>query len=275
MYGRLPIAEVLAEVRKTGADDVDIWPEGHANHREQIEAMGRERFASMLRQHKVRVGILTHYDLSPFGLQAEMKVAKELGASMIICGSRGPAYLKGKVLKAAIAEFIEKMKPHVEVAEKLGITVGIENHSNSLVQSPDSIKWFAELSTSERLGIALAPYHLPQEPTLIAGLIKGLREHIVHFYAWQHGMGCHKKLPKEQELLQLPGRGTLDFTPVIKSLRRIDYRGWTEIFMHPVPRGIPIMPTATEVSQQISRARQYLDECVGSSAKESASRGSS
>ncbi len=31
--------------------------------------------------------------------------------------------------------------------------------------------------------------------------------------------------------------------------------------MHPVPRGIPIMPTATEVSTEINRARRYLEEC--------------
>ncbi len=264
MYGRLPMAEVLAEVRKAGAEEIDIWPEGHANHREQIEEIGHQRFASMLKEHRVKVGMLTHYDLGPFELQAEMKVAREFGASMVICGSRGPGNLEGAELKAAVAGFIEKMKPQVEAAEEAGVTIGIENHGNSLVQSTDSIRWFAELSTSRRLGIALAPYHLPQDSGLIAELIRDIGASMVHFYAWQYGMGCHKKLPKEQELLQLPGRGGLDFGPIIASLRKIGYGGWTEIFMHPVPRGIPIMPTAAEVSEQINRARRYLDGCVRS-----------
>ena len=261
MYGRLPIEDVLGEVRKTGAEHIDIWPERHANHREQIEAIGHQRFAAMLRQHKVKVGILTHYDLGPFDLEAEMQVAKKFGGSMIICGSRGPRDLKGDDLKSAIRRFIEKMKPHVDAAEGIGVTIGIENHSSSLIQSPDSIRWFAELNASGHLGIALAPYHLPQDAGLIASLIRDLGEHMVHFYAWQYGMGCHKKLPKEQELLQLPGRGKLDFTAIIASLRKINYEGWTEVFMHPVPRGIPIMPTATEVSTEINRARQYLERC--------------
>lgn len=72
-------------------------------------------------------------------------------------------------------------------------------------------------------------------------------------------MGCHQKLPKEQELLQMPGRGDLNFGPLVSALKRIDYKGWTEIFMHPVPRGVPILETAAEVTAEINRSRNYLD----------------
>jgi sugar phosphate isomerase/epimerase len=70
------------------------------------------------------------------------------------------------------------------------------------------------------------------------------------------------KLPKPQELEQMPGRGKLDFAPLLAALKEIDYQGWTEIFMHPVPRGIPILPTAAEVTAEINRARRYLEKCV-------------
>ena len=75
-------------------------------------------------------------------------------------------------------------------------------------------------------------------------------------------MGCMKPLPKEQELLQMPGRGSLDFVPILKALRKIRFKGWTEIFMHPVPRGIPILPSAEETTQEINRARSYLARCL-------------
>jgi len=262
MYGRTSLAHVLPEVGKAGAEYIDIWPEPHANHREQIEAMGYKRFTEMLNQHGIKLGILTRYDLGPFDLEDEMRVAKRLGASMVVCGSRGPGDLKSDALKTAVKQFLEKMKPHVAAAEQIGITVGIENHSNSLIHSPDSIRWLAELAPSSYIGIALAPYHLPQEPALIARLITDLDKHLNHFYAWQYGMGCHKKLPKEQELLQLPGRGRLDFAPIIAALKNINYKGWTEVFMHPVPRGIPIMPTTAQVTAQINRARVYLETCL-------------
>ncbi len=82
------------------------------------------------------------------------------------------------------------------------------------------------------------------------------------FYAWQHGKGCMKRMAKEDELLQLPGRGELDFAPLMKALRDIQYDGWTEIVMHPVPRGIPILETAQEVTSEINRSRTYLSECL-------------
>lgn len=262
LYGRMKLETILPEIRKTGAEYIDIWPEGHANQREQIAQMGADKFTALLEKHRVKLGIITRFDLGPFALQQEMSFVKELGGSMIICGAKGPHGLKGQELKAAVADFIEKMKPHLEVAEQTGIVIGIENHANSLIELPDSIRWLAELSPSEHIGIALSPYHLPQDHTLISGLIKDLGPRMAHFYAWQYGMGCYKKLPKEQELLQLPGCGKLDFKPIVSALKAIDYNGWTEIFMHPVPRGIPIMPTAEEVTNEINRSREYLEKCL-------------
>jgi len=266
MYGRMSLSDVLPEVRRAGAEHIDIWPENHANHREQIEAMEHEQFAAMLRQYQVKLGILTHFDLGPFDLESEMQVARKLGGSMIITGSRGPGNVEGSALKAAVRDFIEKMKPHVAAAEREGITIGIENHANSLIASPDSIRWLAEFTPSRYLGIALAPYHLPQDPISIGGLIADIGDRLVHFYAWQYGMGCQKKLPKQQELMQLPGRGPMDFTPIVAALKRINYSRWTEVFMHPVPRGIPILPTAAEVTAQINDARKYLDQCLAKEA---------
>lgn len=262
MYGKMRLADLLPEVRKAGAEYIDIWPEQHANHREQIQAIGYERFTEMLGQHRLKLGILTRYDLGPFGLEDEIRLAKRLGGSMVISGSRGPGNLKGTALKSAVNNFVEKMKPHVAAAEKMSVTIGIENHANSLMASVDALRWFAESVPSDLLGIALAPYHLPQESASIAALIEAIGGRLVHFYAWQYGMGCHKKLPKQQELLQLPGRGEMSFVPIVDALKRINYSGWTEVFMHPVPRGIPILPTAPEVTAQINLARNYLERCL-------------
>ena len=262
LYGRLKLEDILPEIRKTGAEHIDIWPEGHANQREQMEAMGHEKFAGLLQQHGVKLGILTRYDLGPFGLKPEMAVAKKLGASMLISGCGGPKGLRGDDLKAAAAKFIEQMKPHVAAAEEAGLVLGIENHGNTLLDSPDAVRRFADAVRSKHIGVALAPYHLPQDAAALGKLIEDLGERLVHFYAWQHGKGCMTKLPKEEELLQMPGRGPLDFTPLVAALKKIGYRGWTEVFMHPVPRGIPILPTAAEVTAEVVKAQRYLEGCL-------------
>jgi len=258
MYGETALAEILPEVRETGAEHIDIWPRRHGNQREQIEQMGHEAFAEMLERHRVKLGMITRFDLGPFGLGDEMRVLKKLGGTMLVTGSGGPKGLKGSELKAAVQAFAEKLKPHADTAGELGVTIAIENHGQSLIDSPDSQRWLAESLRSSNVGIALAPYHLEQAPAMIARLIRDLGRRLVHFYAWQHGKGCMEKLPKEEELLQLPGRGSLDFRPVLAALREIRYTGWTEIFMHPVPRGIPILDTTKAVTREINRARTYL-----------------
>ncbi len=262
MYGYTDVAEVLAEVKKTGATAIDLWPKVHGNQREQLSELGEEKFISLLRRHDVRVGCITQYKLGPFGLQDEMRLANRLGCQTIVTGGKGPKGLHGSELKSAVADFVEQMKPHLAVAEETGVRVAIENHGNNLIESPDSMKWLAELSPSPHLAIAFAPYHLPQDTRLLGNLIRSLGDSIAVFYAWQHGMGCMEKLPKDQELLQMPGRGDLDFTPLVAALRDIRYSGWSEIFMHPVPRGIPILDSTAAVTAEINRSRTYLQECL-------------
>lgn len=259
MYGTTKLKEILPQVFEIGAAAIDIWPKVHGDQREQIDAMGEDKFLAMLREHNCQLGCLTQYKLGPFGLKDEMKFAKKMGCSTIVTGGSGPKKLSGNELKNAVKNFIEKLKPHTELAAKNGVTIAIENHSNNLIQSPDSLKWLAELGP-KNLGIALAPYHLPQDEKLLSGLIENLGEKMAMFYAWQHGMGCMNKLPKEQELLQMPGRGKLNFQPLIESLKKIDYNGWFEIFMHPVPRGIPILETTQKVNAEINRSRKYLEK---------------
>jgi sugar phosphate isomerase/epimerase len=257
MYGTTKLAEILPEVKKTGAEHIDIWPRVHGDQREQIETMGVDRFAEMLAKHKVKLGIITQYKLGPYRLQGEMKVVKKLGGRMLICGSGKGS---GKTLRDQVRSFAESMKPHIAAAEKHGLTIGIENHGGSLIKTPDSMRWFVEFAKSKRIGIALAPYHLPQDAKMMGKLIEDLGPRLVHFYAWQHGHGCSKKLPKEEELLQMPGRGKLDFKPLLAALKKIGYRGWTEIFMHPVPRGIPILEPTSKATDEIRRARKYLEK---------------
>jgi len=42
--------------------------------------MGLERFAELLRQHGVHLGMITRYDLGPYGLQDEMRVLQNWAA---------------------------------------------------------------------------------------------------------------------------------------------------------------------------------------------------
>ena len=62
----------------------------------------------------------------------------------------------------------------------------------------------------------------------------------------------------------MPGRGPLDFTPLLQGLKSINFTGFTEPFMHPFPRGIPIQDSTTGVTAEINRSRSYLEKCLQS-----------
>lgn len=262
MYGTLPLETILQETPKMGAQYLEIWAKRHGNQREQIDELGVEKTKQLFDKYNIKLGSFTCFKYGLFNMQGEMDLVKKLGGDMVICNSGGPKGLKGAELKSGIKAFAERLKPHVAAAEEKGIIIGLENHGGGLINDPDTQRWLMDALPSKNFGIALAPYHLEQNPDQMAKLILDLDERLVHFQAWQHGMGCTKKLPKEQELLQLPGRGNLNFVPVLAALKKINYPGRTEIFMHPVPRGIPILPTAKEVTAEINRSRAYLENCL-------------
>ncbi len=261
MYGNFPLAEILPEVAKTGAASIDLWPKPHGTQREEIDTLGEATVAAMLARHQVKLGGIACYRLGPFNLADEFALAGRLGEGVVlVTGARGDANATGTALKAEIKRFLEKLRPSIAAAEETGGVLAIENHSNSLINSPDSIRWFGELVTSDRVGVALAPHHLPQDGELVASLARELGPRLKFVYAQQHGKGSKEKLPKQDELLQLPGRGPLDFGPLMRQLAEMRFAGPVEIFMHPVPRGVPILDTMPAITAEINRARAYLHE---------------
>jgi sugar phosphate isomerase/epimerase len=274
MYGTAPLAEILPEAKKTGARSVTIWPKVHGDQREQIEAMGHDAFVAMMRKHKLRLGAVACYKLGPFGMRDEMRFARKIadalgqkGEVVLITGGKGPRDLKGAELKAAVLEFAEKLKPEAEVAAETGCAIAIENHGNNLFDTPDSMRWFAEAIDTRRLGIAFAPHHLvpaylPEDGKALGALARELGPAVRYVYAQQYGHGYRGEGTKEDEMMQMPGRGALDFGPLLAALRAIGYHGLTEILMHPTPRGIPILETTPKVTKEINRARRYLDALI-------------
>lgn len=261
LYGDKDIREILPEVRKTGAESVDLWPKPHGGQREQLDRLGEDRFRRMLEEHGVRLGCISRYDLGPFKLSEEIELARRLGCGVIVTGARGPVGLSGEELRTAVQRFIKELRPTIARAEENGVTIAVENHGSSLIESPDSLRWFAELAPPG-LGIAFAPYHLPQDAELLAGLIREVAHKITVFYMWQHGKGSLKPQPIEDELLQLPSRGPLDFRPLLRALRDNDYQGFSAIFMHPYPRGRCLRETVGATTAEILRARDYLERCL-------------
>jgi sugar phosphate isomerase/epimerase len=89
------------------------------------------------------------------------------------------------------------------------------------------------------------------------------KENLPFIYFQEYHPSSKTQMAKEEELKQMPGFGTLDYVPILKAMAEIEFDGLAEIFMHPVPRGIPVLPTAGEITKVILKSREYIGECLG------------
>ncbi len=261
LYGTFPLAEILPEVGKTGASMIDLWPKPHGTQREEIDALGEEAVRKMLADQGVRLGGIACYKPGAFNLAGEFALAKRLGGegTVLVTTAPGDGRLIGDELERAVGDFCAKLEPSLAAARATGGVIAIENYSKSLLQTPGGIRAFAEAIQDECVGVALAPHHLPQDPGLVAQLAADLGPRLKFVYAQQHGIGSQEKRPREEELLRLPGRGPFDFGPLMRQLAMMRFAGPVEIFMHPTPRGVPILPGIAEITAEVNRARAYLD----------------
>jgi sugar phosphate isomerase/epimerase len=263
MYGNIDIAKIISELPRTGAEFLDLWCRPWVNHRDELDTMGTRNFVALLARHDLKLGVVTRYDVSPSCLRQETRVMAKLGGKVIISGSPNTGRLEAEDLKSAVQKFVEQIRPVAVAAESRGITVAIENHPLLLLGSTDAMKWFNELAPLEGLGIALALFHLGRDPAMMAELIKDLGPRIAFIYAWQQPTWLGHKKPSTKEVFdQLPGRGPMDFKPIVAALRQIEFGGFVSIFMESLRGYVPIWQTPEEVTEEIIEARQYLDRCL-------------
>ena len=255
LYGSVHIRDVVPQVRKAGCDALDVWWPNWVPHRTQVDEMGLDAFAALLKQHGARLGATSPYKPGPFNLADELRAVAKLGGTLAICGSTKPA----KDVKQAMKDFIERLKPQTAVAEEVGVDIGIENHGNALLWQPDSFRHFCELAASPRLKVSFAPYHLPQNPEELGGLLKEIGPKLAHIYLWQRPT---KEQKAADPLAELPGRGGMDFTPILAALKAIGFKGWSEIFTHAHVHNGAMAATTDGVTQEVVTSRQYLESCL-------------
>lgn len=259
MYGYAPLREILPEITRIGVNSIDLWPKVHGSQREELDSLGEQAFGDLLKQHNVTLGCLSQYKLGPFALRDEIQLARRLDCPLIVTmvkGGKGPA---GSKQREAIDAFAKKMRPEFARAADANVTIAIENHGSSLIENEDGIRWLMDACEGPGFGFALAPAHLPQEPDLIARVIRDAGPRLKLFYAWQYGKGFRKPMPHDDEMMQMPGRGPLDFGPLVSALAEIQFDGPSEVMMHPTPRGIPIEPSNKKVTEVIDASHQYLE----------------
>ena len=240
-FSKLPIEQALARIAALGFDAVDIWS-AHAGcpHLDDVaDRLGAAGLKEQLAKHKLEL-----YSFSVYrgGYAKYAKLLGEAGGGVAVRGSGGGA--GGKGLAARMKTFIESLKGELELAEKHDSYLAIENHGGALLNSIDSFKAFVDANTHERLGVALAPFHLQLAKASVPEAIGIAGKQLLFFYAWQ----------AQKDVNQLPGFGTTDCTPWIAALAKADYRWYVNPFMHHEP-------APDKMAAALAKSREYLITC--------------
>jgi sugar phosphate isomerase/epimerase len=240
-FMQLPIEQACERIAKLGFEAIDIWSahEGCPHLDDVAKRLGPDGLKKLLAKHKLKLFAFSVYQ---GGYKRYAELLGKAGGGVAIQGSAGPC--KPEELTARMRQFIEGLKPLVELAEKYNSYLAIENHGNALLNSLDSLKAFVDINTSRRLGIALAPYHIQTLKASVPEAIRICGKQLFFFYAWQHSPGAK----------QLPGIGPTDMTPWIQALADIRYRGYVNPFMHGHSK-------ADVMAANLAKSRDYLKEC--------------
>lgn len=243
-FASLSIEKAVETIARLGFDAIDIWSAhaGCPHLDDALDRLGPDGLTDLLAKHELDLYSFSVY-AGGYARYAELLGA--CGGGVAIQGSSSP--VPPEELTSRMRTFLEGLKPMAELAEANDSYLAIENHGNSLLDSVDSLKAFADLNTNERLGIALAPYHIQRQDESVVDAIRACGEHLLFIYMWQH----------EQGTAQLPGIGPADMKPWLEALAEIEYDHPVTPFMHGEPE-----PEAME--HAIAQSQTYLGDCYES-----------
>ena len=238
-FSSLPIEQAVERIAALGFDAIDIWSAyvGCPHLDDALNRLGADGLVGLLKKHELDLYSFSVY-VGGYARYAEL--LGKVGGGVAVRGSGRPS--DPADLPKSMKQFLEGLKPELELAEKYDSYLAIENHSGkSLLNYMDSIKAFTDLNDHPRLGIALAPYHIQINGESVEEAIKTCGKQLLFFYAWQHA----------PDTGQLPGIGPTDCRPWLKALAAVEFRYPVTPFMHHEPE-------PDEMAEVMAKSRDYL-----------------
>ncbi|MEO8497856.1 MAG: sugar phosphate isomerase/epimerase family protein [Planctomycetota bacterium] len=120
--------------------------------------------------------------------------------------------------EAAVDRLVSELAPVVEHAAALGVTIGFEPEPGMLIDTMDRFEQLQERIDCECFKLTLDIGHLHcLGETPIADHVRRWRDQIVNVHIEDMRAGVHDHL--------MFGEGEIDFVPIIKAFREIEYAG--------------------------------------------------
>ena len=236
-FGDWPLEKAFTLAADCGYQGIEIAPFTISNYVTDISAMRRKEIRELATKAGLQiVGLhwllartkgfhLTSPDrdvrrnTSQY-LGALAQFCADLGGKLLVFGSpRQRNLVTGVRREQGLRYAAQVIRDTLPSLEKTDVTLALEPLSprttNFLRTAAEAVE-LVKMVDSSRCRLILDCLAMASEPTPIADLIRQNRNLLVHF---------HANDPNRQG----PGFGELDFVPIFRALREIDYRGWVSV----------------------------------------------
>lgn len=224
----LSISECFARIARTGYAGVDESSTfGAAVNSDSVTAERRRAIRDAARQHKLRVeAIVTHAELTTslagptsLDLKAAIDLASDLGGEVVTFHLGGPrkdvpdAQLWDQVVRA-----VQEACQHGD-AKHVSLAVDVGPWPSWIVKTTDELAKFFEAVNVKSFGVNFDPSYLAVTGLDPVKFVERFGSRIRHVHLKDH-IG---KYPKWVH--HIPGRGELDYAPIVAALARAKFDG--------------------------------------------------
>jgi UDP-N-acetyl-2-amino-2-deoxyglucuronate dehydrogenase len=247
MYGRYSRKETLEEIASAGFQHVDLWMLPSMASHFDSEAEDVSELKVELQELGLSVPMISYYGAVP--IEDKLRVGYALGAKVAVTGG-------ANVFKSP--NIAEKLKPHLDLAHQLGITIAFENHINSMETIEDMQKLLDTLS-HPAASICLAPTHLEFCRQHTEDALAALKDRVSVLYLWdmnaytpEDNQGKHWR----DGDAQTPGTSDLDFRSILTAAIRYAPLALWSFTWH----GTEDWPIE-RITSGLIRASRHIDRC--------------
>ena len=165
-----------------------------------------------------------------------VQLCADLGGSLMVLGSPQQRNVAAGMSQfQAMQHAADVLRNVAPTLETKGIKLLLEPlgpQEGNFLNTADAARELAELIDSPQVGLHLDVKAMSTEPTPIPEIIARHADWLVHF---------HANDPNRQG----PGMGDVDFRPILRALRNIEYEGWISVEVFDYEPGVERLVTAS------------------------------
>ena len=247
MYGHYSRHDALREIASAGFQHVDLWmlPKMASHLDPEAEDVGTVK--AELRELGLSVPMISYFRSEP--IEVKLRAAHALGARAAVTGG---------VNVATTPDGVDTLKPVLDLAQQLGITISFENHTGTM-ETIEDMQALLDALNHPAASICLAPPHLEFCGQHTEDALAALGSRISVLYLWD----MHVYVPKADARrhwrdgdAQTPGTSDLDFRSILTAAVRYAPLALWAFTWH----GTEDWPLE-RITDGLARASRHIDRC--------------